>query len=65
MNTKIFEGYLSPPVTLEEFSARIRQIGDRRALTADEIEALEVFENGMQMVRDGRNPSDPFARLGL
>lgn len=50
---------------LEEFGARIRQMGGRRALTAAETETLEVFENGMQLVRNSRNPNEPFPRLEL
>ncbi|MBP0590388.1 hypothetical protein J8I87_11820 [Paraburkholderia sp. LEh10] len=65
MNPIIFADYLPPPLTLEEFCARIRQIGSRRTLTTDESEALDVFEHGMQLIRDGRNPNDPSARLGL
>ncbi len=64
VNPKTFEPYLLPPMDLEQLSARLREIAASRDLGAAETEAMQEFERGMDIIRNGRQPDDPFAPNG-
>ncbi|WP_233874465.1 KAP family P-loop NTPase fold protein [Paraburkholderia adhaesiva] len=65
VNPRIFEPYLSPPVDLENLATRVSAIAERGQLDESGIEAVRAFEAGMVLIRNGRSPDDPFARIGL
>jgi hypothetical protein len=50
---------------LEGLGARLREIAAKRELDVAEAEAVHEFQKGMELLRNGRDPDDPFARIGL
>lgn len=65
VNPRIFEPYLVSPMDLEGLGARLREIAAKRELDVAEAEAVHEFQKGMELLRNGRDPDDPFARIGL
>ncbi|QYD68756.1 KAP family NTPase [Paraburkholderia edwinii] len=65
MDPHEFEPYLRAPTDLEAFATRIGALATKQNLTDDEREAIQVFGQGMELIRSGRNPNDPRARRGL
>ncbi|CAG9243788.1 Phage T7 exclusion protein [Paraburkholderia caribensis] len=65
VHPRIFEPYLPPMMDLEGLATRVSAIVARRQLDASETEAVQAFEAGMALIRNGRGAGDPFARVGL
>jgi hypothetical protein len=65
VNPRIFESYLLSPVDLDGLEICVGEIEAGTQLGEIESEAVQAFEGGMVLIRNGRSPEDPFTRTGL